>query len=225
MSRLSIIIPVRNESRSIHNCLASLATLREHGHEVIVVDGYSSDGTWECLQGKADLRLQAGPGRAVQMNAGAARAGGDILLFLHADTRLPEDAESLILAACTTIPAWGRFDVRLSGRVWAFRMIAVCMNLRSRWTGIATGDQALFMSRQLFCQVGGFPELPLMEDIVLSKLLRARTWPVCLHQTVLTSSRRWEQNGVWRTILLMWAMRLAYFIGVSPARLARHYHG
>ncbi len=224
MSRISIIIPVRNESRLIQDCLAGLTALRRHGHEVIAVDGYSEDGTWELLDGQVDLRLRAGPGRAPQMNAGAARASGDILLFLHADTRLPVNAEALILDACAPGSAWGRFDVRMTGNAWIFRLIAGGMNLRSRWSGIATGDQALFIGRKLFDRVAGFPEIPLMEDIAISKALRRHAPPVCVPVPVLTSSRRWEQHGIWRTILLMWVLRLGYFLGVPPAVLARRYH-
>ncbi len=225
MQRISIIIPTRNEAACIGPCLKALSALRRRGHEVIVVDGHSTDGTWKQLPGGVDRRLRAGPGRAVQMNAGAAVATGDILLFLHADTRLPRQADALIMDACAAMPAWGRFDVRLSGQERVFRLIEWCMNRRSRWTGIATGDQALFVGRELFDKVGGYARIPLMEDVALSSALRRHVRPICVPYTALTSSRRWEEHGVWRTILLMWALRLGYFLGLSPARLARYYHG
>jgi len=163
-------------------------------------------------------------GRAQQMNAGAATAFGDVLLFLHADTRLPDGAKGLIDAALTgNRHVWGRFDVRLDGVGWRLRVVAAAMNVRSRLTGIATGDQAIFARRSVFERVGGFPLQPLMEDIELSRRLRAISRPVCIRARAVTSARRWESRGVGRTIVLMWWLRFAYWCGVSPERLARRY--
>ena len=151
------------------------------------------------------------------MNTGARAAQAEALLFLHADTRLPPDADRAVLAALER-SSWGRFDVRIEGGHALLSMVALAMNLRSRLTGIATGDQAIFVRREAF---GGFPEIPLMEDVAFSAAMQGR--PACLRQKVLTSGRRWERDGVVRTILLMWWLRLLYWLGVPPERLARHY--
>ena len=223
--RLSIIIPVLDEALLVERSLAALAALRDRGAEIIVVDGGSRDGTAELAKasGLADVVLCAGRGRAVQMNAGAARARGEALLFLHVDTQVPADAGDAIAAALAGAGRWGRFDVRIDGRHWLLPVVARAMNLRSRLTGIATGDQGVFVTRKLFAACGGFPELPLMEDIALSRILKKHAAPVCLRETVTTSGRRWERHGVLATIVLMWCLRLAYFFGVSPQTLARSY--
>ncbi|WIM06144.1 MAG: TIGR04283 family arsenosugar biosynthesis glycosyltransferase [Candidatus Nitricoxidivorans perseverans] len=218
---LSIVMPVLDEAAGIADALAALAPLRAAGAEVIVVDGGSDDATVARATPVADRVLTAPRGRASQMNAGAAVARGDVLLFLHADTRLPEDAAALIERALAAGSAWGRFDVAISGRSAWLPMVAAMMNLRSRLTGIATGDQAMFVSRDVFAAAGGFPDIPLMEDIALSRRLRSR--PACIAQRATTSGRRWERQGVWRTILLMWRLRLAYFFGADPKRLAIEY--
>ncbi len=224
--RLSIIIPTLNEASTLEGCLRRLAVLRCRGHEVIVVDGGSADHTPALVGGEADQVLQAPRGRARQMNAGARAASGDVLLFLHADTHLPAGADRLILDALDASErVWGRFDVRLSGAHWLFPVIAAMMNARSCLTGIATGDQGLFVKATVFSSVGGFAEVPLMEDIEISRRLKRRSRPACLSQKALTSSRRWEQRGVLRTVLLMWGLRLAHALGVSPERLARVYDG
>ena len=221
--RLSIIIPCLNEADTIVDALEALAPLREHGHEVIVVDA-GDDDTAERAAPLADHVLQAPRGRAVQMNRGADVATGSVLLFLHADTRLPAKAERAIREGmAATGLEWGRFDVRLSGQQPLLRIVETLMNWRSRLTAIVTGDQALFVSRDLFRAVGGYPEIPLMEDIALSELLKRHGRPLCLHERVLTSSRRWEQGGILRTVLLMWWLRLRYFFGADPALLARVY--
>ena len=212
--RLSVVVPVLNEAAGIRAAFEALAPLRARGHEVIVVDGGSSDSTADIAAGLCDRVLSAPRGRAAQMNAGARAANGDMLLFLHADTRLPADF---------TIPdsaVWGRFDVRIDGRHPLLKVVACAMNLRSRLTGIATGDQAMFVRRAVF---PGFPEIPLMEDVALSKVLKQRGRPTCLHEKVTTSGRRWEERGVLRTILLMWRLRLLYFLGARPEDLARRY--
>lgn len=220
--RLSIIIPVLNEAAGIGPLLLRLAPLREHGAQLVVVDGGSGDDTAALAAPHADLVIAAQRGRASQMHAGALAASGDTLLFLHADTLLPPGADALIGAALRR-HAWGRFDVALDGAHPMFRLIAAMMNLRSRLTAIATGDQAIFMRRAFYLQAGGFPQLALMEDIAFCKRARRLARPACLRQRVLTSARRWEKNGIWRTILLMWRLRLAYFMGADPERLARQY--
>ncbi len=220
---LSIIMPALDEAAGIGAALAALAPLRARGVELIVVDGGSSDATPALAAAGADLVLSAERGRARQMNAGAARARGEALLFLHADTVLPQDADTLILQALAGSARWGRFDVRIEGRAWLLRVVASLMNRRSRWSGIATGDQAIFVRREAFEQVGGFPDQPLMEDIELSRRLLAQSRPVCLRQRVTTSGRRWESRGVWRTILLMWRLRWQYWRGTPADALARAY--
>ena len=217
--RLSIIMPVRNEAAGIREALEALAPLRSRGHVVIVVDGESDDGTASLAAPACDQMLVTPRGRALQMNTGAQVASGDALLFLHADTRLPERADQLIFAALARA-SWGRFDVRIASRRALLALVACGMNLRSRLTGIATGDQAIFVRRDAF---PGFPEIPLMEDIALSRALKRRGRPACLRARVVTSARRWEARGVLRTILLMWRLRLLYALGTPPQRLARDY--
>lgn len=227
MARLSIIVPVLNEAAGIAAILIALQSLRVAGHEIIVADGGSADDTIAIATPFCDRIICAARGRAAQMNAGAREATGDILLFLHADTRLPPDAAKLIvdgLAASRKI--WGRFDVRLEGQSRMFRTIACMMNLRSRLTGIATGDQAIFVRAAEFHAVAGFPDQRLMEDIAFSASMKKRGAPLCLAARVTTSGRRWETDGVWRTIWLMWRLRLAYFFGRDPELLAVRYgHG
>lgn len=224
MKRISVIIPALNEAASIAGVLQALAPLRSHGHEVIVVDGGSGDGTPALAAPLADRVLQAPRGRALQMNAGARAAAGEVLWFLHADTVPPADVDKLILAALgQSGRSWGHFDVRLSGASAVLRMVAFMMNRRSRLSGIATGDQGIFVLREVFERAGGFPEIPLMEDIALSRALKKYSRPAHAARGLLTSSRRWEQRGVWRTILLMWRLRLAYFFGADPRRLAGLY--
>lgn len=224
MTSLSIVVPVLDEAPGIAATLESLAPLRARGAEIIVVDGGSRDATVARAQGLADRVIEGPRGRARQMNAGAAVARAPALLFLHADTRLPESADRLIAQALGVAPlAWGRFDVVIEGRSRLLRLVATMMNLRSRLTGIATGDQAMFMTRAAFEAAGGFPDQPLMEDIELSARLKRGSAPSCLRERVVTSGRRWEQRGVWRTILLMWRLRLLYAFGVSADRLAPWY--
>ena len=266
--RLSVIMPVLNEAAGITDALLPLQTLRNH-IEVIVVDGGSSDSTSELARGLADQVLTADAGRARQMNAGAAVATGDLLLFLHADTRLPEGFVALVQAAVfgqppfaarpplppkpapthpcrsgldreggsggsggpaakatskNTPKPWGRFDVRLAPSSPLLNLVAWMMNQRSRLTGICTGDQAIFVRRELFEQLGGYADIPLMEDIELSRRLRKISRPACLRPALSTSSRKWQKHGVWRTIILMWWIRLQYWAGVKPERLVRQYY-
>jgi rSAM/selenodomain-associated transferase 2 len=217
--KLSIVIPVLNEAAMVGRTLHALAPLRAGGHEVIVVDGGSEDATREIAAPLADRVLLAPRGRARQMNAGAAEATGDALVFLHADTRLPARADVLILDSLKR-HSWGRFDVHIDAAHPLLRVIAFAMNLRSRLTGIATGDQAIFVRRDAFA---GFPEIALMEDVAFSKLMKRQSPPACLRERVLTSGRRWERQGVLRTMLLMWRLRLGYFLGTDPDELARRY--
>ena len=222
---LSIIIPCLNEAAGIVYMLESLQSLRARGAEVIVADGGSSDDTAVLAAPLADRVVHAPRGRAAQMNAGAAFARAEILLFLHADCVLPPDAEQLIVMGLTGgAHQWGRFDIALDGVHPLLRIVACTMNLRSRLTGIATGDQGIFITRTLFARLGGFPALPLMEDIALSRLVKRTGAPLCLRERIVTSARRWERHGVLRTIVLMWQLRLAYFLGADPARLALRYH-
>jgi len=221
--RLGIVVPVLDEAEALAPWLAALAPLRRRGAELVIVDGGSRDATFAIARAHADVALQAPRGRAAQMNAGAETCRADVLLFLHADTRLPENADALVLEAVARGSGWGRFDVRIDSGRALLRLVAHAMNLRSRLTGIATGDQALFVRRDLFAAVGGFPQIALMEDIAISRALARRGPPACLRTAVVTSARRWERRGVWRTILLMWRLRAAYFLGADPARLAMRY--
>lgn len=220
---LSIVVPALNEADGIEATLQALQPLRARGVEVVLVDGGSHDDTAARATPWVDHVVQAPRGRAVQMNAGAARAVGAALIFLHADTRLPADADALVLQALAGGAQWGRFDVHIDGRAPVLRVVAALMNARSRLSGIATGDQAMFMTRSAWAAVGGFPLQPLMEDIELSKRLKQRGRPACLAQRVRTSGRRWEQRGVWRTILLMWQLRWRYWRGVPAEQLAQAY--
>lgn len=221
---LSIIIPVLNEATRLPRLLASLGPLRARSVEIIVVDGGSRDVSLAHAREGADLVMVAPRGRARQMNAGAAAARGAVLLFLHADTALPADADRLIARALErSHRCWGRFDVRIDGQARMLAVVAFAMNRRSRWTGIVTGDQAIFVTHDAFRSVGGFPEQPLMEDIALSTALRKLSRPACVTQRAVTSGRRWETYGVWRTIFLMWRLRWAYWRGVPPERLAEVY--
>lgn len=218
---LSVIVPTRNEEAGIAAVLEPLQPWRCRGVEVLLVDGESRDGTTEQAQPRVDQVLRIPPGRARQMNAGARRARAPRLWFLHADTRV-QDQHLEYLAR--TGARWGHFRARLSGRHPLFRVIAYLMNLRSRWTGIVTGDQGLFVDTGLFRAVGSFPEQPLMEDIELSRRLRARAGrPVQAAPPVITDSRRWEEHGPWRTMVRMWWLRWRYWRGADPARLQRLY--
>lgn len=223
--RLSIIIPALNEATSIGATLASLQAMRARGVEVVVVDGGSEDATVAIASPLADRIVVSACGRARQMNAGAAGADADVLLFLHADSVLPPDADRLILDALIASPrVWGRFDVKIRGSHRLLPIIASMMNFRSRLSGIATGDQGLFIRRETFQTLGGFADIPLMEDVAICTRLRKISAPICLKQRITTSGRRWEKHGVWRTILLMWCLRLAYFFGANPFALHGRYY-
>jgi rSAM/selenodomain-associated transferase 2 len=222
---ISVVVPVLNEAAGLEAALGPLQAGRGRDCEVIVVDGGSGDGTPDLARRLADRVLRAPRGRARQMNAGAAAAAGRVLLFLHADTRLPPGGlERVRTGLARGGRRWGRFDVRLDGPHPLLRMVERAMNLRSRLTGIATGDQALFVTREAFDAVGGFPDIPLMEDIAISRHLKRLGGPLCLRERVLASSRRWERDGVLRTVALMWRLRAAYALGADPAELAARYY-
>lgn len=222
MSLISVIIPALNEAERIHFTVAALR--RAPGLEIVLADGGSSDGTVARVARQVDRVVEAPPGRASQMNAGATAASGDVVWFVHADTRVPPEAAAAIRAAVEAGRIWGRFDVRLRGRRAGLAVVAWFMNRRSCLSGIATGDQGIFMTRAAFDAVGGFPAIPLMEDVAISRRLKALDRPVCLAGPLETSARRWEANGLIRTILLMWRLRLAFALGADPARLQRRYN-
>ena len=226
--KLSIIIPVLNEAVSLSAALAALQALRPRGVEIIVIDGGSADDTSALARTHCDHASTSPRGRATQQNAGAQIATGDTLLFLHIDTKLPDNVDALVSAALTREhAAWGRFDVTFGSDGDRphpmLKVIATLMNFRSRLTGIATGDQCIFVRKSAFVAAGGFPQIPLMEDIALCKALKRISSPACLRERVTTSARRWQKYGVWRTMVLMWWLRFAYWMGVSPTRLATWY--
>lgn len=224
--RLSIIIPVLNEEATIARVLGRLQPLREDSRcEIILVDGGSSDATLAIAKPLVDQLLQAQAGRALQMNRGAQSAQGEWLLFLHADTQLPDNFYHLMFSQLEEASSgWGRFDLRLSGRHWLFRLIERMINLRSRISGIATGDQAIFVRAEQFRAIGGFAVIPLMEDVDFSRRIKRLGSPVCIKTPAVTSSRRWEQQGILATVWLMWKLRFLYFLGVSPERLVEEYY-
>ncbi|MEZ5540618.1 MAG: TIGR04283 family arsenosugar biosynthesis glycosyltransferase [Pseudomonadota bacterium] len=223
-ARISVVVPALNEAGVLVRTLQSLQPLRRRGHEIIVVDGGSSDGTACEAATLADRVLHAQRGRAWQLHTGACAARGAILWFLHADTEPPPGADRLIQARLATGQGdWGWFDVRLTGSRWLLRCVAWLMNRRARLSGIATGDQGMFVRRAAYDRAGGFPPIPLMEDIALSRRLRRLGRPLPIAVRLTSSSRRWEKHGIVRTILTMWGLRLAYFLGVKPQVLARYY--
>lgn len=225
MKKLSVIIPALNEAATIRSMLTALQPFRSIGHEIILVDGGSNDGTRKIAERWVDHLLQMPPSRARQMNAGAYYASGDTLVFLHADTYLPPAADYCIFNALEQHKkSWGRFNVQFTSDAWLLKTVAIAMNIRSCLSGIATGDQAIFIKRDLFEAIGGFPDIPLMEDIAISKQLGRYSRPACLKQKLTTSSRRWENHGIINTILQMWRLRLAYFFGANPNDLVKRYY-
>ncbi len=221
--KFSIIIPTLNEQQGIETCLQALQELRLQA-EIIIADGGSQDDTVTIATTWVDQVIHTKKGRAKQMNAAAKFATGEILIFLHADTFLPNDALILIEQALSTDKQWGRFNIRLIGASWALKVIAQMMNWRSCLTGIATGDQTIFVCKRLFEKIGGYAEIALMEDIALSRTLKTQSTPLCLKARVQSSGRRWLQFGVFKTILLMWNLRIRYWLGQSPDKLAELYH-
>jgi rSAM/selenodomain-associated transferase 2/rSAM/selenodomain-associated transferase 1 len=224
--KLSVVVPVLDEAPRIAAALGQLQPLRRAGHELIVVDGGSRDGTFAAAVPLADRVLIAPRGRAVQMNVGAANATGDVLLFLHVDCRLPRHADAAIARAMSRGRRWGRFDVALDGHSRTLPVVAAMMNARSAATGMCTGDQAIFVERATFEALGGYPPLPLMEDVALSRALGSHAGrPARLRERVVASGRRWDTRGAWPTIRSMWALRWAYWRGADPRGLARRYYG
>jgi rSAM/selenodomain-associated transferase 2 len=224
-SKISIIIPTLNEEVALSQNLPKLQAYRDRGHEIILVDGGSHDRSLPVARPLVDRFIQTVKGRAHQMNEGADVAKNEILLFLHADTGLPDSADELILQALNSAEhLWGRFNVRFGNEKFIFKVISKAMNIRSAISGIATGDQAIFVNKNIFEDVGFFDRIPLMEDVALSKKLLKHSRPCCLQEAVMTSSRRWENNGIYKTIFLMWRLRLAYFFGVRPEKLADQYY-
>lgn len=230
---VAVVLPVLNEADCLDTCLSEL--LQHHSaDEILVVDGGSTDASVEMVcrhmsEGVGDAQavpclLQTPRGRARQMHAGALAANSDALLFLHADVRLPDGAVEAVRATISQGYLWGRFDVRLSGRNFLFRLIERLMNARSALTGIATGDQAIFVRRDVYRMLGGYAPMGLMEDIEFSRRLKWVGRPARLHRPAMVSARRWEEKGILRTVLLMWTLRFLYWLGVSPTRLARWYY-
>jgi rSAM/selenodomain-associated transferase 2 len=219
---ISVVIPVLNEERTLAATVQALLALRPH--EILVVDGGSDDQTRDLCASLNVKLIRSARGRARQMNEGARLASGDILLFLHADTRLPESALTDIKSALgdERCPG-GRFDVELEGRHWMLKIIGALINFRSRVTRVGTGDQAIFARREVFVRLGGYPDIPLMEDIAFCRALKRLGRIACLRSRVITSARRWESDGVWLTVVRMWTLKFLYFAGVSPARLKRFY--
>lgn len=226
LTKLSIIVPLLNERRALPELTNHLKSIAPD--QIIIVDGGSTDGGWQWLlsqwqDGQQRIALQTQSGRAHQMHAGAQMASGDLLLFLHADSQLPVDSKQQIERLSEGTYHWGRFNIGFASNNSFMPVIAWFMNHRSCLTGIATGDQGIFLTRSAYDKVDGFDALPLMEDVALCKKLKSLSRPLCVDSVLRTSARRWEQKGVLRTILFMWCFRLAYFVGVSPKQLADHY--
>ena len=223
--KISIIIPCLNESEQIVTTLRALQSLRQRGHEIILVDGGSHDNSLTLARHYVDHCLISAPGRATQMNQGVQIATGDVFCFIHADTLCHHQLDQFICNALQqSSRMWGRFDIQLSHNAFAYRIISWFINKRSCLTGIATGDQGIFVCRNIFKKINGYTEQPLMEDIDLSNRLNKISRPLCIHTPrLITSSRRWEQQGIARTILLMWWIRLKYFCGVPASTLVKSY--
>lgn len=221
----TIVVPVLNEGLAIDQCIRDLLAATQTHWKVVVCDGGSQDDTLQRLSAYPINVISSRPGRALQMNAGARMAEGPLLVFIHADTRLPVDFNVLMKAFLAQDAQWGRFDVMLDNPRWPYRMIAWFMNRRSALTGVCTGDQTFFMRRDFFLQLQGFAELPLMEDVEFSLRARKQSVPFRIKQPVMTSARRWSKHGVFKTMMLMWWLRLAYRLGVSPRRLHAWYYG
>ena len=224
--RIAIVVPVFNEALALPHLMGNLDVLREttsQDFELVFADGGSTDGTVALIEKRGFRVISSPKGRAWQMNAGAAQSTGDVLLFLHADTQLPANALTAITSNLVGNSCWGRFDVRIAGKPWMLGVVARMMNWRSRLTGIATGDQAMFMKRVAYQTIGGFAEQALMEDIEASRRLRQLSRPACISSPVVTSGRRWETRGLWTTIFLMWRLRWAYWRGQNPKQLAELY--
>ncbi len=222
---ISVIIPTFNESKNITATLKQLQALRKNGHKVLLADGGSTDNTIALAAPFVDEIIISEKGRATQMNSAAVKTQSDVLWFLHADTLVPENSDTIICRHLeNTRKVWGRFNIQLSGQNFLFRVIENMINLRSKLTGIATGDQGIFIQQDIFKKLNGFSEIPLMEDIEITKRLKKISSPVCITHKLTTSSRRWGKHGILKTVFLMWQLRLAYYIGASANKLARKYN-
>ena len=224
MSACSIIVPVLNEAQLVQSQLRRLQSLRRQGHEVILVDGGSTDQTVDLAQPLVDRVATSQRGRSSQMNAGAAVARHSLLVFLHLDTQLPSQFDAQVQALDLSDCVWGFSFVQLDAPSFAFTLIAWFMNQRSRLTRVCTGDQVLCVKRASFERLAGFAPIALMEDVEICKRLRKISAPTIFPAPVLASSRKWQKEGVWRTVLLMWRLRLAYFLGADPQRLSEQYY-
>lgn len=220
---LSIIIPVRNEASHLPSLLNALQKRKSENTEVIVVDGCSEDDTLNVICQRKNRILHSEPGRAQQMNTGARHAKGEYLWFLHADSKVDFDFESIIESGLKN-KKWGWFNVRLSNTKIIFRVIESMMNYRSKITSVATGDQGIFIHKNIFIEQGLFPSIALMEDVKFSKKIRSSESPFISDTPLETSARRWEENGPIRTIFKMWTLRLLFFIGASPNWLNKQYN-
>lgn len=223
LNKISIIIPCLNEEENILETLLPLQKSRQRGHEIILCDGGSTDSTITLSTPYVDKIITSNKGRAIQMNNGAASATGNIFCFLHADTIATENIDSLIISALHSNKLWGRFNIRLNNNKWPFRIIESLINIRSCISGIASGDQGIFIHSSVFNKLDGFKNQPLMEDIELSKRLKKITRPACIKDTLITSSRRWEKHGIIQTVILMWTLRLKYFLGTPVEKLHTRY--
>jgi rSAM/selenodomain-associated transferase 2 len=217
-ARISIIIPVLNEARNIKQAVAS--TQPSTNVEVIVVDGGSNDGTVEIAESLGVKLISAPRGRAAQMNAGALAASGEILLFLHADSRLSAGFDIIVRTALQQpgVVA-GAFAVRIDAQLWSLRLVEWGVNWRSRFLQMPYGDQAIFLTKEIFHKIGKFPEIPIMEDFELIRRLRRTGEITIINVPVLTSARRWLKNGVFKTTLTNQIIIVAYLLGVSPKRI------
>ncbi len=222
---ISIIIPVLNEEATVEQFLTPLThQCKEHGYELLIVDGGSTDNTVAIAEHYGRV-IHSAKGRATQMNMGAKIAQGDVLLFLHADTLLPHTAFAAIEQVLTSSKVVaGAFRLRFDCDSLPYKLVAFSTNLRSRLSNIFTGDQAYFVRTESFRAVGGYPDQPLMEDLEIIAPLRKIGNVVLLPQYVTTSARRHQKIGLLRSVLFMWYLRTLYTFGTSPLRLQQMYH-
>ncbi len=221
---LSIIVPVLNQSRTMIDTMSALKPFRQRGAEIIVVDGGSDDDTAVLAHPFADRVVKGPRGRAAQMNEGAKVASGFIFLFLPTDTTLPADADTqVMIGRARDTSVWGRFDMRLTGRHPLLPIVARLLNRRSRSSGIASCEQAIFVQRETFFRIGGFTDIPVMEDVEISKRLRAISPPICVTSRVTVPAKRFDRDGLWTTLRTMWIMRLRYRMGMKPEEILKRY--